>query len=289
MRVMVAGMGNMGSALADAVLASGIPLTVWNRSPEKCQPAAAAGASLAESFLKGARNCDVIITCMTDCQSVHDSVLDPEIALAMNGKIFVQLSQASPDESLIIADWAKVNGIGYLDGSIMGLPTNIRNNDCMIVYSGDRRAFEESFDILNALGSKPRLVGDKPGVATSFDKAFFSAYYAHLVGVIHGAAMCQAAGAPLETYFELMIGGIDWNIPDTMSAGMITSGDYSMGEVTMDVHAYAFGKVEPLCEAIGVDGALPQVIQNAFEKAIDTGYVSAEIAALIEVFRNRKQ
>ena len=281
------GMGNMGSALADAILASGLPLTVWNRSPAKCRSAVDAGANLSGSVLEGARDSDVIITCMTDCQSVHDTMVCDEVAEAMRGKVLVQLSQASPDESLVLADWAAANGIDYLDGSIMGLPTNVRANDCMIVYSGDRSAFNASLEVLSALGSKPRLVGEKPGIATSFDKAFFSAYYAHLVGIIHGAAMCQAAGAPLETYFELMIGGIDWTIPDRVSSDMIMSGDYSTGEVTMDVHAYAFGKVEPLCDAIGIDAALPRVIQNAFETAIRGGYQSDEIAALIEVFRKR--
>lgn len=288
MRAMVAGMGNMGSALADVALARGLVLTVWNRSSVKCQSAVEAGATLAGSVLEGVENSDVVITCMTDCQSVHETIVHEDVAQAMKGKVLVQLSQASPDESLILAHWADENGIGYLDGSIMGLPTNIRDNDCMIVYSGDPDVFGSSFGVLSALGSKPRLVGERPGIATSFDKAFFSAYYAHLVGLIHGAAMCKAAGAPLETYFELMIGGIDWTIPDAASAKMITSADYSTVEVTMDVHAYAFSKVEPLCEVIGVDAALPRAIQNAFEAAIDSGYEFDEIAALIEVFRKCK-
>ena len=285
MRTTIVGMGNMGSALADALLAQELSVTVWNRSPEKCQPAVEAGAVQADTVLKGVSSCDVLITCLTDSQSVQDTVVSDDIAKAMKGKIFVQLSQASPDQSLEFNEWALMNEIGYLDGSITGLPISIRQNDCMIVYSGDPGVFNSCIDVLKALGSKPRLVGERPGIATAFDKAFFSAYYAHLVGIIHGAAMCQSAGIALETYFELMIGGVDWTIPDSMHARMIASGDYSTSEATLEVHAYAYAQVAPLCEKIGVDASMPRVIANLLKAGIDAGRGGDEIASLIEVFK----
>lgn len=288
MRAMIAGIGNMGSALADALLAQSIPVTVWNRTPEKCRPAVQAGANQAGSVTEGAESCDVLITCMSDSQSVHEAVVHDDVAKRMKGKVFVQLSQATPDQSLEFNEWAIANEIGYLDGSIMGLPISIRENNCMIVYSGDRGVFNSCFDVLNALGSKPRLVGEKPGIATAFDKAFFSAYYAHLAGLIHGAAICQSTGAPLETYFELMINVLDWTLPDSIYAQMITSGDYSTEEATLEVHAYAYAQVAPLCEKIGVDAALPRVIQDLLEKGIDDGHGLEEIASLIEVLGARK-
>lgn len=288
MPALVVGMGNMGSALADALLAQRIPVIVWNRTPERCQPAVDVGAIQAKTILEGVQNCDVLVTCLPDSQAVYETVVRDDVARHMTGKVFVQLSQATPDQSLEFNEWAINNRIGYLDGSILGLPTSVRENDCMIVYSGDRGVYESCFEVLNALGSRPRLVGETPGVATAFDKAFFSAYYAHLVGFIHGAAMCQSAGAPLETFFELMIGGVDWSVPDSVSAEMIKSGDYSTGEVTLNVHAYAFNQIAPLCERIGVDAALPRVIENLFKTGIDCGHELDEIASLNEVFRTRK-
>lgn len=44
-----AGIGLMGLPMCQRLLAAGYPLTVWNRSPDKCATLVAAGAQLAAS------------------------------------------------------------------------------------------------------------------------------------------------------------------------------------------------------------------------------------------------
>lgn len=285
MRTCVVGMGMMGSALADALLARNKPVSVWNRSREKCQTAVDTGAEMAGSVAEGAANCDVLISCLADYHAVSDVVITDDVAGNLNGKTLVQLSQASPDQSRGIAKWAEANGIGYLDGSILGYPKSIRDNDCMIVYSGSQQVFESCHEVLHALGANARLLGKEPGMATSFDKAYFSAYYAHMVGLIHGAAICDAVGAPLDIYFELMVESWDWSIQDVKCAAMIRNRDYSDIEATLATHGYAYAQVAPLCEKIGVSAALPKAIQEAFETAYGMGLGSGELAELFEAFR----
>ena len=48
-KVGVVGLGLMGSALVDALLASSMDLTVWNRSADKCSRFAEQGAVVADS------------------------------------------------------------------------------------------------------------------------------------------------------------------------------------------------------------------------------------------------
>lgn len=49
MKVGFIGLGTMGGPMAANLVRAGIPLTVWNRSAEKCQPLAAQGARIATS------------------------------------------------------------------------------------------------------------------------------------------------------------------------------------------------------------------------------------------------
>ena len=46
--VAMIGLGNMGSALAEALLANGYKLTVWNRTTSKAAPLGEAGAEVAD-------------------------------------------------------------------------------------------------------------------------------------------------------------------------------------------------------------------------------------------------
>ena len=42
------GLGNMGSALAEALLSAGFPVTVWNRSPHKSEAVRVKGVEVAD-------------------------------------------------------------------------------------------------------------------------------------------------------------------------------------------------------------------------------------------------
>ncbi|MFY9237320.1 MAG: NAD(P)-binding domain-containing protein [Roseovarius sp.] len=285
MRVSVFGMGKMGSALADALLGSGHSVTVWNRSAEKCHAAERGGARIAASVVEAVEACDVAVICLADDAAVAATIVRDEVAVSLAGKTILQLSQSTPAQSDQFSEWALAHGIGYLDGSIMGLPSDIRAGNCMIVYSGAALLFEKTADVLHSLGTKPRLVGTVPSLASIFDKAFFSAYYSHLAGLFHGAAMCRAAGAPLDIYFELMIGGWHWQGPDAAFADMIISSDYTAEEATLDVHAHAFEQVSPLCDALGVGTDLPDAIVSAMRLAIARGHGDDEIATMVEVFQ----
>ncbi len=53
-RVCVIGVGNMGGALAEALIAKDYRVTVWNRTTSKCDALAAAGASVAASVSEAA-------------------------------------------------------------------------------------------------------------------------------------------------------------------------------------------------------------------------------------------
>ncbi len=283
MRTMIIGMGLMGSALADALLRENMTVSVWNRTPGRCRPAVDAGATHAASVADGAGECDVIITCLADHSAVIERVITPEVGRLLAGKTFVQLSQAMPEQSLEFAAWAADHGIGYLEGSILGYPKDVREGDCVIVYSGEPATFHACHDVLLAMGSKPRLVGDQPGIATAFDKAFFAFYYAHALGLLHGAAICRAAGIPLDAYLELMVDDWDWKLPDSVTADVLKGGDYAVREGTLETHAHACDQVVPYCSKIGVDTGLAKAIERIVKAGIDLGHGHNEIASLIEV------
>ena len=88
-KVGVIGLGKMGSALAEALLAAGYKITVWNRTPEKAEAAVRAGAELAPSLLEAARSSDVLVVCLTDHAAIKTVLITDELAAALRGKILV--------------------------------------------------------------------------------------------------------------------------------------------------------------------------------------------------------
>lgn len=283
-KVGVIGLGLMGSALADGLLAHLFDLTVWNRSAEKSSRFAQQDVAVADSVEDLASACDVIVCCLTD-QAASMQVLGEEaVAKAMAGKTLVLVCTMNAEESIAAATWAGENGIAYLDGAILGYPSNIRDQCCIVVYSGPKALFDSCSAILNALGGMPRLVGEQAGAALYFDKAVYSTYYAHVTGLLHGAAMCHAAGAPIDTFVEVMTDYWDWSSEDAAMLRQVKNRNYSGAECTLEVHANDYELMIPAtCERLGVSNKFQRVIAEYLDRAVADGYGESELAALFEV------
>ena len=66
MKIGFIGLGAMGAAIANNLLASGHDLCVFNRSPARAAPLRQAGASVAASPAQAARSADVVFTMVAD-------------------------------------------------------------------------------------------------------------------------------------------------------------------------------------------------------------------------------
>jgi 3-hydroxyisobutyrate dehydrogenase-like beta-hydroxyacid dehydrogenase len=287
MRTGVIGLGPMGSALADAILARHFGLRVWNRSADKCERFADVGARVCDCVESLIEESDLIIVCLADHAASMEVLQSATVTQRLSGKTLVLLSTMTAEESLATAEWADGNAIDYLEGAILGYPNDVRDKGCMFVYSGSKNVYQACEVVLNAMGGMPRLVGDRAGIATCIDKAIYSAYYAHVVGLIHGAAICDASGASLEVFIEaITTGSWDWKAHDAGVLDRIRRRDYSPDEATLKVHAAAYDLIAPLSEGLGVGSELPRVIAGYFASALKRGYESSELPVLFEVIKN---
>lgn len=276
--VCVIGLGDMGSALAESLLAKGHRVTVWNRTAAKSAPLSEIGASLAESLPEAVAKARVVVVCVLDHAATVSLLMFDQAARALCGKLLVQLSTVTAEESRTLDRWARENGIDYLDGSILGYRQNVLEDRCPILYSGPKTSFEANQGLLAAMGGAPRLVSETVGSVAVFDKAIYSFHYGTMAAFFHGAAMCHAAGFPVEMYSELALG------EGTKGAlrrygGMIAKRSYEPESVDVDVMAYAH--VIRLSERLGVDTAFPNAVAGYIRDAEARNEKS--LAAVFEV------
>jgi 3-hydroxyisobutyrate dehydrogenase len=70
MKIGVAGLDKMGTAIAKVLIDVGHDVIVWNRSPEKMKQPALAGAASAASPTTLAREVEAVITIFTDADAI---------------------------------------------------------------------------------------------------------------------------------------------------------------------------------------------------------------------------
>ncbi|MDT0445742.1 NAD(P)-dependent oxidoreductase [Streptomyces johnsoniae] len=188
-QVSVLGLGEMGRALAAALLAAGQPTTVWNRTAAKGDELVARGASRADSVEAAVTAGPVVIVCLLDHGSVLET-LEP-VAGQLAGRTVVNLTTGTPAQAEELSAWVTGHGADFLAGGIMAIPTTVATPDAFFLYSGQQRVFDAHRDVLEVLG-EARYLGADTGLASLYDLALLSGMNLMFEGFHHAVAMATS-------------------------------------------------------------------------------------------------
>ncbi|MGA4845834.1 NAD(P)-binding domain-containing protein [Streptomyces sp. G5(2025)] len=187
--VSVIGLGEMGQALAGALLAAGHPTTVWNRSAAKGDALVARGVVRAASAQEAVLASPLVIACLLDHDTTY-TVLEPA-AGALRGRALVNLANSTPDQARRAESWAEGLGADYLDGGIMAIPSTIATPQAFVLYSGRERHVTAHRGTLEAMGAA-RYLGTDAGLASLYDLALLSAMDMMFHGFFHAVALATS-------------------------------------------------------------------------------------------------
>jgi 3-hydroxyisobutyrate dehydrogenase-like beta-hydroxyacid dehydrogenase len=288
--VTVLGLGDMGSALARAFLANRHSVTVWNRSESKTAPLVHAGARQAKSVEDAAAASDVIVVCVID-YAVSNSLLDsPAVLQKLRGKTVVQLTSGTPQLAREAEAWARRHGISYLDGAIISYPSSVGAQQCTILYAGQQKVFEAHKQLLGSLAGNSMFLGERVGSASALDSSLLTFGFTAELGFLHGAALCEAEGIPLDSYSEAANALMPILAADMLKATrMISKSNYAGEEASLEISASAFGNIVRFSDDAGVNRAASELLVSLVKRAIDSGYAGDEFQAVFEVLRKKKK
>lgn len=154
------GLGNMGSAVAERLLAADYALFVYNRSPEKVEPLRDRGATATATVEELTAAVDVVLTSLAD-DNAFESVAAAVAAEARAGTVLVDLSTVSPAASTRVAALAEQGSLLYLRAPVSGNPSVVRAGDLTFIVSGPRTALERARPALLAIGRAIHFVGEE--------------------------------------------------------------------------------------------------------------------------------
>jgi 3-hydroxyisobutyrate dehydrogenase-like beta-hydroxyacid dehydrogenase len=277
--VTVAGLGPMGQALAAALLRAGHPVTVWNRTAARADALVEQGANRAAT---AAGEGPLVIVCLIDDAAVH-ATLDP-VAADLRGRTLVNLTSTSPAQSRATAEWARRQGIGYVDGAIMTPTPSIGQPSALVLYSGPEDGYEAARPVLADLGGTASYLGADPGLAAAYDVALLDVFWNAVGGLVHGLALARAEGIPgtrLAPYAAPVFGMLPEML--TRFAERLEEGHHPGDRSTI---ASAAAGVEHIIEtalAHGIDTGALTGSREILRRAIDAGHGADGLSRLAEL------
>ncbi len=148
------GLGQMGAPMATRLLQAGHELTVWNRTPDRAKPLAAAGAIVARSPAEAGVGAAIAITMLATPEALKDVVLGEHgLVRALGpGQMYIDMSTVGPDTVRSIAPRFQ-RGVAVVDAPVRGSVSQAAEGRLEIFVGAADEDFERARQILASLGS----------------------------------------------------------------------------------------------------------------------------------------
>ena len=167
MKIAFIGLGNMGSHMARHLLRAGHDVTVWNRTSSKADELRTHGAKVGKSIGETVRDAEAVITMLADDHAVESAVLHSGGVLdhLPRGAVHISMSTISVALSQKLAEEHGKHGQQYIAAPVFGRPEAAEAGKLFVVAAGDQSAVERCKPLLETLGQRVFVMGDKPEMA----------------------------------------------------------------------------------------------------------------------------
>ncbi len=203
------GLGVMGGGIVRRLLDAGHTVTVWNRTREKATPLLDAGALWAESPREVAERSDVVFTMVTNTAAVQ-AVSEGDVGILAGlgpGKVYIDMSTASPSNTRALAAKVVERGAQMLDAPVSGSVITLEQGKLTVMVGGDTETFERVKPILEAIGPRVFHLGGN-GAAVTMKIAINLSLAVQMLAFSEGVLLAEKAGISRERAVEVMLASV---------------------------------------------------------------------------------
>ena len=281
-QVTIIGLGQMGTRLAELLVAKGYIVSVWNRTPAKAD--GIVGVKVFENLEEAIRQSPLVVICVLDYAAV-DRILDGISDKSMlAGKTLVNFTTAEPREAeeleTILADL----NAGYVNGAIQVAPDQMGLPETTIIVSGNQKHFERSREALAVFGGNIKYLGDRAALASAMDLATLTWLYGSYVGLIHGIVLSQKTGLSLSAFSEIL-GEITPGFTEFFKhqIGVVEKGDFTISQSPLSISVAATQRIHNAFRNAGAQEDFVKSISDLLQKAESLGLADQELVSLVKV------
>lgn len=212
------GLGQMGSAMAERLLRSGIRLHVFDPSEAAAARLANFGAATYQSPAEVANAADLIFACLPNAEVSKNVLRGPDGVLAgARISTYVEVSTIGAGAVEEIVAMLAHSRIAFLDAPISGGPAGARAGTLAIMAAGSAPILARAASVLGHLARTVVHVGEKPGLGQTMKLVN------NLLAAANLATLCEALTLGAKA-------GLD---PDQMAQVVNASSGRSMVSETM--------------------------------------------------------
>lgn len=284
-RVAVLGLGLMGAGMSRNLLAAGMEVSVYNRSPERAAPLGEAGARVALNPREAAEGADVIISMVADDNATRSVWMGPDGALAgaPAGAILVESSTTTVDWVRELAAAAEEGGFHLLDAPVTGSKVQAEAGELLFLVGGDAEVLERARPVLTAMSRDIVHIGPSgSGALMKLVNNFLCGVQAASLG--EAMAFIEKGGLDREKAVDVLLQGAPGSPLVKLLSGRMMRNDFTPNfalQLMMKDLTYAAAEGA----RNGVKLRTAEAARQVFETAVEAGFGEDDMSAVVRPFR----
>lgn len=279
--VAIIGVGNMGGAMAQCLLAKGWPVQVCDLDDAKMQSLAPLGALTHGSAAQAAMQAVLTIVCVVDAAQTETVLFGAQgVAAAMQpGQGVMLCPTLAPQDVEGFAQRLLAYGLHTVDAPMSGGPARARDGSMSLMLACSSSVYERHRSLFEALSSKLFRISERVGDGARTKLVNNLAAAINLVGAAEVLVMAQKMGLHLPTTLNVIeqSSGQSWIGSDRMRRALVA--DYAPRAHMTLLEKDTRLAVQAAQEA-GLDGPLGAMVRDVFASASAGGLDGLDDAAL---------
>jgi L-threonate 2-dehydrogenase len=282
----VIGVGNMGAAMAQNLLAHGYTVHVHDIEVSQMRPLRDVGAVVHDSPYALAQLAHLIIIAVVDAGQVSQ-VIAGELGLSkvLTSDHTVMLCPTiAPDDVERFTQHLQSFGACVIDAPMSGGPARAQAGTMSLMLACDEAIFSKHAEVLNVLSNKIFRISDRPGDGARTKLVNNLLAGINLVGVAEVLVLAERMGLSAQTTLDVIAqsSGQSWIGSDRMTRALADN-------LTPLAHMSLLTKDTRLaCEAasgVKFDAPLGQHAAKVFAQACEAGWTDLDDAAMLQFLR----
>lgn len=273
----------MGAGMARNIAGAGLPTRVWNRTPERAEPLAAAGAEVHAEVTGAVEGADIVVTMLWDDASVEETLREGAPAIAP-GTVLLQTTTVGAAGAERLGTVARELGLVHVDAPVLGTKRPAEAGSLVVLASGPAEARERVAPVLHAIGSRTLWLGEA-GAGSRLKLAANAFVISLTAAVAQSLALTEALGLDPATFLEATAGGpLDSPYLRT-KGGVMIDGDFtpSFGITGGEKDA---GLILAAAAEQGLELPLLAAVRRQVAQVIAAGHTDEDLAAVVLAYRS---
>jgi 3-hydroxyisobutyrate dehydrogenase len=285
-RIGLIGLGTMGAPMAKNIAGAGLPLVVFNRSPEPLRAFEGTNVDVASSVQDVFDKADQIVLIM-NTEAAFDEVLarkGDSFGVEFSSKLIVNAATLTPGYSKALAQDVIAAGGIYIDAPVSGSKEPAVSGNLVVMSAGDPADVEAAAPIFDAIGRAAVNCGDIPNAMAM--KSATSVLLASVMGgLAEAASFARGNGLDLDLFARIILGGPMGNEFLKMKLPRLMAEDFSPQASVKNV-AEALDIMIATANETYVDIPQAEAMRASCEKALQAGLGEEDILALTKVLQS---